>query len=251
MTQRTRTVGRLQEETSVRRASFACYSSEWAADGAEDITERERVKVLPFGPNLRTEHTRLDVEEWIRERRKERPHECVFLFVGVDWKRKGGDVAVEAARRLNEAGIATTLRVVGCAPPGPTPDFVEHLGFIDKNEPEGYRRLVNLYRTSDIFILPSRAEAFGVVVSEAAAFGLPALVCETGGLAETVRERVSGFRLPLDDDGTLFAQRAMTILSEYETFANNAHAEFENRLNWESSVNLLVELLKRAANDAR
>jgi len=251
MPQRTRRVGRMQEEKSIRRASFACYSSDWAANGARAITDRERVKVLPFGPNLRIEHNKLDVEGWIRERRVARPHACVLLFVGIDWVRKGGGVAIESARRLNEAGIATTLRVVGGAPPGPTPDFVEYLGFIDKNEPEGYRRLVDLYRTSDIFILPSRAEAFGVVVSEAAAFGLPALVCDTGGLAETVSESVSGFRLPLDDDGTLFAEKAKIILRAYEAFANNAFAEFENRLNWETSASLLVDLLKRAANDAR
>jgi glycosyltransferase involved in cell wall biosynthesis len=169
------------------------------------------------------------------------------LFVGIGWERKGGAIAVQAARRLNEAGIATTLRVVGSAPPGPMPSFVEILGFINKREPEGYRRLIDLYRTSDIFILPSRAEAFGVVVSEAAAFGMPALVCATGGLTETVREGKTGFQLPLEDDGTLFAEKATTILRNYEQFAVNAYAEYQTRLNWETSVNLLVELLHRAA----
>ena len=251
MSQRSRKVGRSQEETSVRRASFACYSSEWAADGARAIKDRERVKVIPFGPNLRIEHTRIDVEGWIRERRLARPNGCVLLFVGVDWIRKGGAVAVESARRLNEAGIATTLRVVGRAPSGPTPDFVEYLGFIDKNQPEGYRRLVDLYRTSDIFILPSRAECSAIVLAEAAAFGLPVLTTDTGGLADYVRNGANGFRMPLEDDGTLFAQSAKTILSAYQTFANNAYAEFESRLNWEESMSLIVELLKRAANDAR
>lgn len=246
---RTQAVGRRQEEAALRRADFACYASHWAAEGAKTFADPERVKVLPFGPNLPIEHTRQDVEKWIRERREARPQSCTLLFVGRNWARKGGDIAIETARKLNEAGIATTLRLVGCNPPGSLPPFVEVFGFINKREPEGYRRLVDLYRTSDIFILPSRAEPFGIVVAEAAAFGLPALVTASGGLAETVQEGKTGFRLPMESDAALWAQRAKMILVAYGAFANSAYNEFENRLNWSASVHSLVELLQRAAQD--
>jgi Glycosyl transferases group 1 len=244
---RTLKAGCTQEEAALARADFACYASSWAANGAKEFVDQERVKVLPFGPNLTIEHTRHSVEAWIQERRAARPKSCILLFVGIGWERKGGATAVEATRQLNEAGIDATLRVVGSTPAGPVPAFVESVGFLNKREPESYRRLVDLYRTSDIFILPSRAEAFGVVVAEAAAFGLPALVCETGGLADTVREGITGFRLPLYDDGTMFAERAKLILGAYDTFADNAYMEFEDRLNWEKSVDHLVALLRSAA----
>jgi hypothetical protein len=122
------------------------------------------------------------------------------------------------------------------------------LGFINKRDPEGYRKLEELYRTSDLFVLPSRAEAFGVVVAEAAAFGLPALVCRTGGLTETVREGETGFLLPIEDDGRVFAERAQMVLRDYERFARNAYAEFATRMNWRTSVDRLVELLREAAH---
>ena len=109
-------------------------------------------------------------------------------------------------------------------------------------------KLVEILRTSDIFILPSRAEAFGIVVSEAAAFGIPSLVCDTGGLADTVRPGISGFCLPLADDGTLFAKQAKVILGAYESFSKNAYADYENRLNWGTSINQLTDLLRLAAN---
>ncbi len=248
MSIRTLRQGKRQEEMALRRAEFSCYASEWAAAGARKFADPERVKVLPFGPNMRIEHTRQDVDAWIAQRRAAQARRCTLLFIGVDWVRKGGKVAVEAARRLNEAGIPTTLRIVGCTPPEPMPPFVELLGFIRKSEEAGYRRLIDLYRTSDIFLLPSRAEAFGCVVSEASAFGLPSIVCETGGLTETVREGVNGFRLSLDDDGTGFAEKARLILDNYDGYAKNAYAEFQNRLNWETSVDQLAGLLKRAAH---
>jgi glycosyltransferase involved in cell wall biosynthesis len=245
---RTSRICRAQEERALRRAAFSCYSSRWAAEMAEQFTSAERVKVLPFGPNLHIEHGKDDVLAWIHERRRRRVNGCNLLFVGMEWSRKGGPVAVEAARQLNEAGIPCTLRVVGPMPPQPLPPFVEAVGFLDKNRPADYERLVNLYRDTDIFILPSRAECFGIVIAEAAAYGIPALVADTGGLAETVNDGVTGFRVPPDDDGTLFAAKATAILADYETFACGSYADFKNRLNWDKSTGMLVELLKRAAN---
>ena len=244
---RARALAQRQEEAALRRADFACYASDWAASSARHCTDPERVKVLPFGPNLPMTHSAGDVSRWIRERREGRKRQCVLLFVGIGWERKGAAVAVEAARKLNQAGIATTLKIVGSNPPGEVPPFVELLGFINKRDPEGQKKLTELYRSADLFILPSRAEAFGVVVSEAAAFGVPALVAQTGGLTETVRDGETGFAIPLSDDGTLFAEKAQTILNHYETFAENAYAEFKDRLNWETSVDHLLSLLERAA----
>jgi glycosyltransferase involved in cell wall biosynthesis len=246
LSKRTIRDGRDQEERALRRADFACYSSGWAADAAKQFTAEERVKVLPFGANLDIRHDRTAVERWIVERRAERPDACVLLFAGVQWERKGGAIALECARLLNDRGLRTTLRVLGCIPPAPIPSFVEMLGFIDKAGEEGKQQIGEIFRTSDIFILPSRAEAFGIVVCEAAAHGVPALVCQTGGLGETVREGVSGFRLSVQDGGSGFADKARIIMSDYGRFAQGAFAEFTERLNWESSVNILVGLLKEA-----
>ncbi|HUX45433.1 MAG TPA: glycosyltransferase family 4 protein [Terracidiphilus sp.] len=237
----------LQEEEALGSARFACYASDWAAAEARKLIDPERVKVLPFGPNLPITHTSDNVEGWIEERCRHLSKRCSLLFVGVEWERKGGAIAVETARRLRDAGISANLRVVGCTPPEPMPDFVELHGFIDKREPQGQQQMMQLYQSSDIFVLPSRAEAFGVVVAEAAAFGLPALVTHTGGLSETVQEGRTGFRLPLEDDGMLFAQRAAAVVWDYRRFARNAYLEFEQRLNWRTSVDALVQLLRKAA----
>jgi len=245
--ERTRRAARRQEEAALQRCKFACYSSTWAASGAKELTSPERVKVLHYGPNLRIEHGGKEVLKWIRERRQSSPGKCTLLFVGLDWQRKGGAVAVEAARQLRQAGADAKLRIIGHEPAEPLPHYVEVVGILDKQQPEGYRKIVEMYRTSDIFILPSRAECSAIVLAEAAAFGLPVLTCETGGLADYVLNGVNGFRLAVEDDGTLFAEKAKLILNDYERFAGNAYAEFEKRMNWETSVGLLIELLKQAS----
>ncbi len=71
---------------------------------------------------------------------RHRPDErCRLLFVGVDWYRKGGDRAVEAARILNEGGLPTELHVVGSAPDRrarPTLLGAVH-GYVDKRTDAG------------------------------------------------------------------------------------------------------------------
>ena len=116
LSEKSRRSGRWQEETALRRADFACYGSHWAADAAKQLTNPERVKVLPYGPNMPISHTREDVDGWIRQRQGAHPSHCNLLLIGVDWARKGAAIAVEAARRLNADGISTTLRVIGCTP---------------------------------------------------------------------------------------------------------------------------------------
>jgi glycosyltransferase involved in cell wall biosynthesis len=251
ISERTRRAALKQEETALRRADFACYGSQWAANAAKRLTEPDRVQILPYGPNMQIEHTSEDVRNWIKARRQRGPHQCNLLLIGGDWERKGAPVAVEAARLLNTQGIRTTLRVIGCTPPTPQPPFVEILGYLRKSDPAEFSKLVEALRVSDIFILPSRAEAFGIVVSEAAAFGIPSLVCETGGLTDTVLPGTTGFALPLEDDGALFAEKAKVILSQYERFANNSYEDYRNRLNWPCAASRLTDLMRMAQEKHR
>ncbi len=57
---------------------------------------------------------------------------CKLLFIGVDWERKGGDVALKVVELLNNMGVQTELHIVGCDPEGSMPTFVVRHGFIPK-----------------------------------------------------------------------------------------------------------------------
>ena len=45
---------------------------------------------------------------------------------------------------------------------------------------------VDLFRTSDVFVLPSRSETFGIAAVEASAAGVPVIASAVGGLTDIV-----------------------------------------------------------------
>ena len=235
---------RLQERQAMENAEHAVYSSDWAAGGARkhyQIAE-EKLSVIPFGANLEIRHDRANIESAIAERSRD---SCVLLFLGVDWQRKGGDLAVETARLLNVQGLKTQLIVAGCSVPPWKPDFVTELGFISKRTPEGRSKIFELLRTSNFLIFPTRAECAGVVLSEASAFGLPIITTDTGGISTYVRQGINGIRLPLSADASVYAEHIWHLFHDrtsYETMALAGWEEYKNRLNWESSVSSLLSL---------
>lgn len=241
--------GKHQEETALKNCTAALYSSEWAANSARKLTDPAKIHVVPFGASFTIEHTAANVQEWAGQKRLTRPGTCELLFIGVDWERKGGAIAVETAGILNKAGIATRLTVVGCQPPDPLPDYVRVLGFISKATAEGMSQLHNLLRQADFFILPTMAEAAGIVFCEASAFGLPSLAYATGGAPEYVRDGVNGVCLPLGTPASGFATAIQAILEDparYEALSLRAFEEYQNRLNWDNSIRTLVNICQQA-----
>lgn len=243
--------GKWQEETALRNCSVAVFGSTWARDGAARLTDPAKLRVLPFGSSLPTYETEADVARLSAEKRFGRKDQCKLLFVGVNWERKGGAIAVETARLLNESGIRTRLLVVGSHPDGEMPSFVDVVGFIDKNSESGKRQLIELYRSADFLILPTKAEAAGIVFCEASSFGLPSLTFATGGVPDYVRNRVNGVCFAPESSASDFAaeiQRLLTEPSAYRALALHAFHEYQSRLNWPSSIRQLIELCSQCAH---
>jgi glycosyltransferase involved in cell wall biosynthesis len=72
----------------------------------------------------------------------------------------------------------------------------------DWTEPGETRRLI---AQSDIMIMPSRQESFGVAALEAAAAGIPVIAADVGGVSEIIRHEQNGLLVPHDDVNALAA----------------------------------------------
>jgi glycosyltransferase involved in cell wall biosynthesis len=112
---------------------------------------------------------------------------------------KGHDVLLEAIRLLDTGAL--TFDIVG---DGPCRAALEAqaraLGLADRVHFLGHREDVPaLLAGSDLFVLPSRTEAFPNSVMEAMAAGLPVVATRTGGIAELVDDGVTGRLVDVGD----------------------------------------------------
>ena len=178
-----------------------------------------------------------------------------FLFVGVEWERKGGDKAVAVVAELNRRGYPSELIVVGCDPrPGGVklPDFVKIEGFLNKRTPEGIARLNQLYRSTLFFLMPSLADATPLVFCEAGAYGVPALSTITGGIPSIIENGVNGCLFPPDSAPGDFADFVIANIApaRYRQLALGALTTYESKLNWQTSGAKIKSLIDRVVHGA-
>jgi glycosyltransferase involved in cell wall biosynthesis len=131
-----------------------------------------------------------------------------ILFVGRDWKRKGGPQLLAALAQVRERHPDARLSVVGCDP-GAVPEGVDVVG----NVP--YHRVAELFAESAVFCMPTRREPFGLAFVEALTGSVPVVASDIGALPEIVQDGETGFLVGPDDvDG--LAAALVAVLDDPE-----------------------------------
>jgi UDP-glucose:(heptosyl)LPS alpha-1,3-glucosyltransferase len=114
----------------------------------------------------------------------------VVLFVGD--LRKGADVLVEAVARVPRM----TAVLVSRSDPSAIRSRAAQLGCADRVIVSGLMRSIErAYAAADAFVLPTPYDAFGMVITEAMACGLPVVTTDRAGAAELITHGVDGFVL--------------------------------------------------------
>lgn len=134
------------------------------------------------------------------------PSEVVILFVGMNFEVKGLSAILRAVARAKGLRPDTALRllVVGRGNEGKYRSLASSLGIADSVVFAGAHAegVEAFYLASDLFMLLSSFDTFGMVVLEAMASRLPVIVSANVGAKDLVEEGVNGFVLPdrLDAD---------------------------------------------------
>ena len=159
------------------------------------------------------------------------------LFSGVEWDRKGGDIAVDTIKILRDKGFDAVLHVVGikelpkycrnCS-------FIVNHGFLDKNDSASYAKYIDILRKGHIMLLPTQAECAGIVFCEAASFGIPSYTYATGGTENYVINGINGYTISPTRGASDFADLISNDikLGNFDKLHDGALNLYKEKLSW-------------------
>lgn len=204
----------------------------------------ERIVVVPHG---------VDVEQWAPPPAGVREHSQQgsaglprILFVGGDFDRKGGQLLFDwyLQRGLGHCELHMVTRTPPVVPPNVSGLHV-YTG-LEANDPQ----LIRLYHEAHLFVLPTRADCFGVASIEAMATGLPVITTMVGGVPEIVDDGHDGF-LIAPEDSRLLGERIELLLSNptlRQAMGQHARATVLQRFDARDNAHRLIELMKQIAS---
>lgn len=189
-------------------------ASEWICTSSKTIeyflhygAERERIHKYPFTSirkNKVLERPLTDDEKNIIRNKLGITEEKVILSVGQFIHRKGFDILLNAAKNLEKS---IGLYLIGGKP---TSEYIsitekynlENVHFLDFMSSDN---LAEYYKAADLFVFPTREDIWGLVINEAAAYGLPIV---------TTYECIAGLEMVSDANGILIPTEDEKALSE-------------------------------------
>lgn len=190
-----------------RKVSLFLPTSPWCGRSLVDAFGVEPKRVRPVFPAL-------DLSFWNREGKTENMDEPVrMLFVGNDFKRKGGLQLLNIYRRL--AGKAS-LTIISNDP------FMKELHL-----PEGVVHLSNIphdrmpehFKAADLFVFPTRHDQLPLVTTEAMACGLPVLTNDVGALSDFVVTDTNGVLFRSDSTEDEWVKAVAELADDREKLA--------------------------------
>ena len=191
-------------------------------DGADEVFACSQalaaeVQALCPQKEVRVVYNGADIEAFSRVVRIPASGSKRILHIGAYVRNKSHDVLLSALQLLLHRGLDCTLTMMGA--PGPTLEEVRQAAaaFGDRvrllvNVP--HERIPEYMANCDLFVLPSRAEGFPIVLIEAGAAGLPVVTTTLGGVKELMTHEKNGLLVEPDNPGALADAMARVLESD-------------------------------------
>ncbi|MBN2087437.1 glycosyltransferase family 4 protein [Candidatus Peregrinibacteria bacterium] len=232
---------------TVQNADVLIYSSDWASESAikDYQVDKNKVFTVPFGANL-------DVIPDVNVIKKRNvSNTCNLLVFGYDWERKGGDIALDVLNELLKQKINVKMIALGYKGKIEN-DNIEQIAFLDKNNPDDYKKYEELMFNAHFLLMPTRADCTPIAFSDSAAYGLPVITTDVGGVTSLIKNGINGFALPYEATGKEYAEVITKIWNnkeKYRELSANARKRFEDELNWEHWAKEIKKIYLNFMND--
>ncbi len=214
----------------------------------------ERIHVIPNGVDMsrfRANRKTIETQNGFRLKGGK-----TILFVGRLVKEKGVLTLLEAFHKLRQSGNNSELVIVGDGPMREElakeaarrgiDKRVTFTGFVDE------ATLVSAYRSSDVFVLPSLYEPFGMVALEAMASGTPVVVSDVGGLSEIVEDGHTGLKVRPGDPTQLAEALARALVDARlaRRLKANGYQMARERYGWDMVGEKTLSVYEQALSQA-
>jgi len=174
------------------------------------------------------------------------PDRPTISFVANESDRKGLPQLIESVSRMTDRRVQLLLagRIGGACK-----QLAEQYGIADRVYWVGQReQIAPIFQASDLFVLPTRYEAWGLVIVEALACGVPVITTRDAGAACAVRESVNGYLL--DDASDVEALTAQLQRALNDTAWNRqAIAESATPYQWQSIMSRVGGIMQSVYAD--
>jgi glycosyltransferase involved in cell wall biosynthesis len=233
---------RVKFRANVRAFTLAAHLvswCQWAKDSliADYSVPAEKITVIPPGVDLALWPTRAPKPGGAAEGQP-----LKLLFVGGDFKRKGGEVLLECFKRYFQERCE--LHLVTQEPLQPERNLFVYNGVKPNSD-----TLTRLFAEADVFVFPTLADCAPVAVTEAMAATLPVITTRVGAIPEAIQDGKNGLIVEAGSVEdlrraieTLLAQPRLR-LEMGQLGRKRAEAEYDARNN----ARRLLELIKVTA----
>ncbi len=179
----------------------------------------EKVECVGVGSNLDERQIHLDNDDYRNKN---------ILFVGIDWKRKGGPDLLAAFKKVLQTHPDAHLTIVGASPEVDGLPNCTVAGRVPVDAMAAY------YEKASLFCLPTHMEPFGVVFIEALNYKLPIVATQVGAIPDFVKPGVNGFLVePGDVDGlATYLNQLLSDPALCQAMGEQAYSLAANHYSW-------------------
>jgi glycosyltransferase involved in cell wall biosynthesis len=207
---------------------------------------RRDVRVLPNAVDLQTFSPlqRMQRRPTARQEWKFSEQQVVLLLIGNDWSVKGLGTLLRAMAETQNENLR--LLVAGGDAPGPFQQLANSLGLVDRVHWVLPRAdVLSLYAAADIYVSPTREDAFALPPLEAMACGLPVITSVFNGGAEVIYDWVNGFVLADPSDTRALAEllKRLSIDADLRARVGEMAAQAAQAYTWERNATKTWEFL--------
>jgi len=186
----------------------------------------------------------------VRSRHGFTEDDVVLLFVGKEFRRKGLAAVIDALPRLPRS---VRLLVVGGDDARPFHGRARAAGVADRVVFAGHSAAVQEeFQAGDVFVFPTMYEAFGLVLLEAAAAGMPVVSTALGVAEEFVKPGRNGAIIERDGDSIASALSPLVADRELRRrLGDAARADAQAYTSWDAVTRSTLEVYEEVAEEKR